>query len=61
MDDLTPRQAKVLRQLSETATNELIAWAKREGILNRVTEEQFTDIAKAFMAGFGLGLEAARK
>ena len=52
------RAATVLRELGEKAAGLCAAWAKREGILERVTEEQFRDIAKGFMAGFGLGVQS---
>ena len=35
-------------------------WAKREGILSRITEEQCRDLAKAFMAGYAAA-EAQRR
>jgi hypothetical protein len=54
---MSEREAKAHRELAESAATLCAAWAKREGILERVTEEQFTDIAKGFMAGFGLGVQ----
>jgi hypothetical protein len=41
---------------SQELADRCAQWAQREGILERVTEEQFADIAKAFMAGYAYGM-----
>ena len=56
---LSAREAEVLRELSEIAADQCVVWARREGLLGTVSEEQFTELTKAFMAGFGLGVQAA--
>lgn len=56
--DLTAAELEVLGALAEEAADGCAAWAEREGILGRVTEAQFRDIASGFMAGFGLGVQA---
>lgn len=50
---LTPEHGELCAAL-------LAGWAKREGLLGQVTEEQFTVLARAFTVGFAYGVGTER-
>lgn len=46
-------------ELADRMSAKLLDWAQREGILERVTEDQFRDLAKAYFAGLRAGAETS--
>lgn len=51
MTPQTPGQATV----ADAAADLCADWAKREGLIGTVSEEEFTKLARAFMAGLVIG------
>ena len=57
---MTPPRPVLTPEHGELCATLFTDYAKREGLLARLTEEQFAEMAKVFMYGFACGVGAER-